>query len=229
MERIPKPGEFYRHFKNKLYQIVAVAEHTETGEQMVVYQALYGDFRTYVRPLSMFVSEVDREKYPNADQKHRFERVAFKAKEKIGPAAASVPGGPASASVPGSLAAASVSGSPTAAPVPGGPTAAPVPGGPESASVPVSLESAPVPDGPAAGEPEPEPNPYLISFLEAEGIEKQLECLHAMEGKVRQEELDSIYVVLDIQPETGTVIEQLRGIQKLLKTRGRFDGTRLRL
>lgn len=183
MKRTVRPGEFYRHFKNKMYQIVAVATHSETKEKMVVYQALYGDYGVYVRPYEMFISEVDREKYPNVKQKYRFERID-----------------------PASLVTGSIS------------------GGTDSSSE--DSDDFEMMDLEESEEIEPDPN--FLRFLETDSYEVRMECLKKMLHTASQRDLDSMYLVLDMKPESGSVEEQVDAIARFLRMQYRYDGSRLR-
>lgn len=202
-ERIPKPGEFYRHFKNKLYQIITVATHSETGEKLVVYQALYGDFGVYARPLSMFVSEVDHEKYPDVKQKYRFERVEMSGANGHNGSSEVTTG----QNVRSSQSEAD---------------------GTECSGMTEGSHGESGPDLAAAAAPEPELSPLLLPFVEADSIDQQLELLMAMNGKIGQRELDILYVALDLPQRGGSVEEQIHAIRQYLEMQKRFDGGRLR-
>lgn len=67
-------GAVYKHFKGKMYRVEDIAKHSETGETYVVYRQMYGDESLWIRPLDMFLEELDCDKYPDAKQKYRFER-----------------------------------------------------------------------------------------------------------------------------------------------------------
>ena len=72
----------YKHFKGDYYLVEDIVKYSETKEQMVLYRQLYGDNSLWVRPLDMFLSEVDHEKYPNVTQKYRFELQDIPSRQK---------------------------------------------------------------------------------------------------------------------------------------------------
>ncbi len=72
MRRVKVKG-VYKHFKGDYYIVEDIGTYSETNEKCVIYRGLYGDNSVWIRPLDMFLSEVDHEKYPDIKQKYRFE------------------------------------------------------------------------------------------------------------------------------------------------------------
>ena len=198
MNQIPQAGEIYQHFKGKLYRIVALATHTETGEQLVIYQALYGEFQVFARPLSMFLEKVDAKKYPDAAGKDRFMRIPMAE-------AAAVP-----QPVP----------APSENPVEPRPAAMPSENPVESRPAAASSES-PV-------EPQPDPGPGLLAFLDADSYEEKLEVFASLEGKVDLHMLNAIAASLDLELSEGSLEEQYDTLKSCLMTLERYECNRLR-
>ncbi len=71
----PMAGEVYRHFKGKMYKVLGIAVHSETGEAMVIYQAMYGENITYVRPYESFIEKLDKHKYEDVSEEYRFTHI----------------------------------------------------------------------------------------------------------------------------------------------------------
>ena len=96
MQRRFHPGDIVKHFKRErtvfgpgvdvnayMYEIIGYAQHTETREELMIYRALYGDKLIYARPVAMFESKVDREKYPKVEQEYRFEVMTLEELEEV--------------------------------------------------------------------------------------------------------------------------------------------------
>lgn len=221
MDRIPKPGEFYRHFKNKMYQVMAVATHSETGEQLVIYQALYGSYGIYARPLENFMSPVDRNKYPDAVQNFRFEKVEPEEEEKKKPERSLGD----DRTEEDNTVKKEREEEKTEEEKPETEKTAEKEGEDEKKKV---EESKAEENQTENSEKKEEPNPFLLEFLDSDTIEEKLAVLRRMEGCVGKRELDSICVCLDMNMKYESLGEQIEGIRQYLKMQLRYDASRLR-
>lgn len=197
-DRIPKCGELYRHFKDRLYQIVAVAEHSETKETLVIYQALYGDYKVYARPIEMFVSEVDHVKYPAVAQKYRFERVE---RETLPP------------TCPRSAAQGTVAQSAQ---------------GTAEGVIMQQPERCQTAGGAAQEQDEEVVNPKLLEFFDADTLEEKYNIVVSMRDEVNDYLINSMAVALDVvipEGETGSRYEELKNC---IRTKQRYETQRLR-
>lgn len=221
MERMPKPGEIYQHFKGNLYRIITLAEHTETAEQMVIYQALYGDLKVYARPLSLFVSEVDRRKYPDVQEKYRFTLLPLAGmplQTTELEAGTETAGGQSSSAgrteMPDKLYRE---------------TAEPKPETAERREEDRAQSSDGT--GAAAGteqEEEFQLDPRLLSFLEADSYERKLEIVDSLAGKVDGDMLNTMAVSLDLELSGRDLEEQYLELKNCLLMLEKYECNRLR-
>lgn len=219
MTFIPKPHEIYKHFKGNLYQVVTMAEHSETGEQLVIYQALYGDFKTYARPLAMFTGEVDREKYPEVTQRFRFALQGAEADRQICEADA-VSGAPTTVEqvAPGVTQTTVSQATPSAtttAPAQTASTAAPAP---EKAAVPIQ----------PAEEEELALDPLVLEFLDADSYEQKLNILAGLHHRITNEMITTMAISCDIEVNDGEPEERYEELKNCLLTMEKFECNRLR-
>lgn len=218
MSFIPKPHEIYKHFKGNLYQIVAIAEHSETGEQLVIYQALYGEFKTYARPLAMFTGRVDKVKYPDVTQEFRFE---LQGPDSARQAAESEPAqaGQMSKTVPESQAAES---EPTQVNTVRG-TA------PETkATENLTKAEEPTEATPKYTEEELTLDPLVLEFLDADSYEQRLNILAGLQHRVTDEMITTMAIACDVEVSEGSTEERFDSLKNCLLTLERYECNRIR-
>lgn len=214
MTFIPKPHEIYKHFKGNLYQIVTIAQHSETGEQLVIYQAMYGDFKIYARPLAMFTSEVDKVKYPEVQQRFRFELQGADADRQIRETDEVNGGQTTTQAVPTATAQdAAIWTAPTATAQDAAAWAT------STTAQPASVETQPE---------EPTLDPLVLEFLDADSYEQKLNILAGLHHRITDEMITTMAIACDIEVNDGETEERYEELKNCLLTMEKFECNRLR-
>ena len=203
MRPSPRPQEMYRHFEGNIYQIRCLAKHSETGEMMVVYQAMYDTFQIYVRPLAMFMEEVDVEKYPDARQQYRFELLQD---------SELVSGSQAAEETISRLQAVEETIS-----------------GLQAVEEPVK-ESNEGSGGTENAEEMQQLNidPLVMEFLEADTYEQRLNILAALRSRITDEMINTMAMAVDLEIKEGDVEERYEELRNCLLTFEKYECNRLR-
>lgn len=220
MTFIPKPHEIYKHFKGNLYQIVTIAQHSETGEQLVIYQAMYGDFKTYARPLAMFTSEVDKVKYPEVQQRFRFELQGADADRQTRETDS------ANGAQTTTAQDAATQTAPSATEKDAATQTAPTATAQDAAAWATSTTAQP-----ASVETQPEEptlDPLVLEFLDADSYEQKLNILAGLHHRITDEMITTMAIACDIEVNDGETEERYEELKNCLLTMEKFECNRLR-
>lgn len=208
MSNKPVPQQIYRHFKGNLYRIVTIARHSETNEELVIYQALYGDYQVYARPLDMFMERVDRNKYPDAPQEYRFELQQELIQQAVQEREAEVrqEAEQTKEQMKEQL----------------------------EAQVKDQLEDQ-TEEKPETSVEMPEQDqeelnidPLVLEFLDADSYEERLNILAALHHRITDEMINTMAVSVDLEIEEGDTQERYEELKNCLLTLERFECNRLR-
>ena len=204
---IPQANQIYRHFKGNLYRVIAVAMHTETEEELVIYQALYGDFKVYARPLSMFMSEVDKEKYPDVTQKMRFEPVEQMVE------AVMVSASPQVKMPEERLEEQS--------------NAAIVETANEQAESDVTEEVSGVQPNDETEEENLGLDPLLEEYLDTDSYREKLNILHGLQHRITEHMLNTMAIVIDFELPEGDIQTKYDALNDCLLTKEKYECNRI--
>ncbi len=205
MRHNPKPQELYRHFKGNLYQIICLAKHSETREMMVVYQAMYDTFEIYVRPLAMFMEEVDHVKYPQVQQKYRFELLQDMKNDNE--YADMAEGRKAET----------------------GRQTAEVQGKTELVKEKNRVQETKIVQETGGDIAEQiEIDPLVMEFLDADSYEQKLNILAALHNRITDEMINTMAIATDIEIKDGNVEERYEELKNCLITFEKYECNRLR-
>ena len=199
MREIPRPYEVYKHFKGNIYQIISIALDSETLEQVVVYQQLYSPFQMYVRPLEMFLSKTDKDKYPDATQEYRFEkleRAMLETDVKVQAINAHVLD---SDKVEKLI---------------------------EQPQEVLTVTEEAIEQ--ESEEELLNINPKLLRFLEADTCSDKLELLHLMHAEITDAMIDTMAMSLEFEIQSGDLEQRYQELLNCLLTKERFECARMR-
>lgn len=205
MTRLPKAHEIYKHFKGNLYQIITLAIHSETRETLVIYKALYEPFDAYARPLEMFVSKVDKEKYPSVEQEFRFELVT-NMKDAAMEVNLSEPSQNKMDEEKKQV----------------------LPSRQEEIQILAKEKALEAVDNKVENDEELTLDPALEQFFEADTYGKKLDILESIHNRVTDDIINTMAVAVDIEVEDGNIEERYNAVKRCLLTFQKYEGTRLR-
>lgn len=213
--RVLRPGQIYRHFKGNLYQIITVAVHSETGEELVIYQKLYEDFRVHARPLVMFLSEVDHRKYPRVRQRYRFELLyepEFQVKH-----------GFVSEKETESMDRKNIVQTNNSGVSTRNPSAV-------SEKEQKTAEYNEIREAEADTDENEQQgaNPYLLQFLDADTFEEKKNVLVSIKNRMTDRLIDDIAAALDVTVDEGELETRYNSLMNCVETRRKFECNRFR-